>query len=257
MKRSPLATVRRTARRAATWRPKSAGDRALDILALASPLRYDIVVRGEFFAWLGDHSTDRSDPELIEGARALPYRVWFTEVAMARFRPWVLRDPATLEEQFAERVRTARRLAESMAERGFDLDSPVTLRLTKGEMVADSGAHTSASLHVGDGGHRLALLLASGGVLEPYMYRVDPRPMPLLDNTAILARSLGLTDAAYARFVSRGFLPEPAADILSMRRAVARTAPERLPELDSVLLAHGRTGTSSPGALPETKEPLS
>lgn len=243
MKRSALATARRTARRAVTWRPKSNGTRSLEILDLASPLRYDVVVRAEFFEWLADQSGDRTDAELAQGARDLPYRTWFTHVAMARFRPWVLRDPLALEEQFTERVRTARRLAESMAEHGFDPSTPVTLRRTHGSVVADSGAATSRSLHVGDGGHRIALVLAGTGRLEPHMYRVDPRPMPVLDNTAVLARELAIDEATYTRFVSRAFVSEPAESVVDLRRAVARDAPERLPELDSVLGAHGRMPT--------------
>ena len=39
------------------------------------------------------------------------------------------------------------------------------------------------------------------------MYRLDPRPMPLIDNTAVLHRALGLTDTAYLAFIARATRP--------------------------------------------------
>lgn len=240
MKRSPLASLRRTVRRGATWRAKESGDHSLEILSFTSPLRYDVVVRAEFFRWLADNEDGRSDADVVDGARQLPYRVWFTEVAMARFRPWVLDDPTVLEGQFAERVTSARRLAASIAEHGFDPSHPVTLRRSTGHQVADSGARIDKSLHVGDGGHRLAFLLSRGAALEPWMYRVDPRPMPVLDNTAILARALQLDEKTHAAFIGHEFVNETVHSFTGLRAAVSRAAPDRLWEVDSVLEAHGR-----------------
>ena len=190
MKRSAKATLHRTGRRALTWRPKVAGVESVNIRSLISPLRYDVVVRADFFSFLGDlasRGVQRPD-EVASAAREHPYFVWFEKVAMQRFRPWVLADEDLLRRQFTERVRSSMNLWSSFREHGFDIRHPVTLRSAPGPMAADSGAVVDRRLHVGDGGHRLALLLADGAEqLGPDMYRIDPRPLDgLIDNTAVL-----------------------------------------------------------------------
>lgn len=253
MKRSAAATMRRTVRRGLTWRAKREGDTVVDIAELVSPLRYDVVIRAEFFTWLAGDAAGRGDAEVAEGALDLPYFYWFEHVAMARFRPWVLKDRDLLRSQFTERVVSGRRLAESIAENGFDRRSPITLRATRGVSVADSGARLSKTRHVGDGGHRTALLLSTGRDLEPWMYVVDPRPMPVLDNTRILNAGLGLGEREYTRFLSREFAPTAMDDLASLRAYVDATTPHRLPELHSVLAAHGRSGSAVTDHAPTTE----
>ena len=178
MKRSLAATGRRTVRRAVTWRPKEKGSVPLDIAALISPLRYDVRVRADLFAMLSTREPDEPLEALLPQVRDSPYAVWFRKVAMIRFRPWVLGDEALFDDQLAERVRTARALYWSFRERGFDPGSPVVLRRTRSATQSDTGALIRPRIHVGDGGHRLALLLQSGGVAGPGTYLVDPRPYP-------------------------------------------------------------------------------
>ncbi|HET7172707.1 MAG TPA: hypothetical protein VFI30_00325 [Nocardioidaceae bacterium] len=239
MRRSPIPTARRTVRRAATWRPKRAGAEPIDIAWLISPLRYDVAIRAQFFEFAAARP-DQDPAAWLPALREHPYRVWFEKVAMARFRPWVLRDPALLERQFAERVATAAALWRSYRATGFDQRYPVTLRGTSGPRVSDSGATLDRAVHVGDGGHRLAMLLADGASLAPWMYRVDPRPMPLIDNTAVLTDALAVDPAVYAAFLAPGY-GEEADDIAVLRERVAARRPGRLAELDSVLRAHHRT----------------
>ena len=195
MKRSASATARRTVRRAMTWRPKSAGRHDVDVASLISPLRYDVLVRAEFFTFLeqwGDRRPDDGDA-LVAAAGELPYATWFRSVAMARFRPWVLGDPVLLQQQFRERVLSALALWRSFRGRGFDPTHPVTLRWTAGPLRTDTGLMIDRRLHVGDGGHRLALLLSAGLPLSADLYRVDRRPQrTLIDNTAVLVPALGI-----------------------------------------------------------------
>lgn len=251
MKRSAAASIRRTVRRGLTWRAKKPGGLPLDIAELVSPLRYDVQVRADFFTWLAsDPVAGLGDGELIDAAAALPYAYWFEHVAMARFRPWVLADRDLLRAQFAERVVSARRLAESFNHQGFDRRRPVTLRATRGNTAADSGAWLSKTLHIGDGGHRTALVLASGRQLEPWMYVIDRRPMPLIDNTRILDQGLHLDECTYARFISREFLPVPLDSLAELRALVEAKVPERRSELESVLMAHGRGRSTPPVTAP-------
>lgn len=208
MKRSATATVRRTVRRAVTWRPKTRPDEPVDIDQLISPLRYDVLVRAQVFdlvTAMGEAAYTDTD-ELVAAARESSYWVWFRDVAMARFRPWVLKDPEVLEQQFRERVESAAVLHRSFRARGFDPAHPVTLRGCHAAVATDSGLRVNRRLHVGDGGHRTALLLSAGQQLHPGMYRVDWRPMPqLIDNTAVLLPALGVEPAAYISFLARGY----------------------------------------------------
>ncbi|HET7475012.1 MAG TPA: hypothetical protein VFJ97_03195 [Dermatophilaceae bacterium] len=240
MKRSPLATLQRTARRGLTWRPKWLGSEELSIEALISPLRYDVSVRADFFRFLQAHA-DLSRPQLLEAARQQPYRVWFQHVAMRRFRPWTLRDANVLEGQFDERVLRSVQMARSFRDRGFDARRPITLRYVRGEAVTDSGVRVTSRLHVGDGGHRLALLLCDGGTLAPGQFRVDPRAMPaVIDNTAILAPVLNLSEGTYARFVSAGYSDERFDTVADLLNHLAEHDPNRVSELELILRAHGR-----------------
>jgi hypothetical protein len=240
MKRSAKATVMRTVRRAVTWQPKRAGRAALDIEELISPLRYDVLVRADFFRFLRARPEDESDRSLVEAAWGEPYAVWFREVAMARFRPWVLKDQQVMQQSFGERVFASRVLLNSFQSRGFDRSRPVTLRVTSGDRRTDTGAVVHRTLHVGDGGHRLALLLQAGQPLAPDMYRLDPRPVPLIDNTAVLLGPLHLTDADYGSFIAKGYGVPPCSDLARIQQQVAAADPARAAELASVLDAHSR-----------------
>jgi hypothetical protein len=240
VRRRASATVARSLRRAVTWKPKRAGEKAIDISELISPLRYDVLVRAQFFDFLQSRPEGEPDDALMLAAQHEPYAVWFREVAMARFRPWVLRDPAVMADNFTERVLSARALLRSFHARGFDPSKPVTLRLTRWVTPSDTGAPMQRTVHVGDGGHRLAMLLQAGRALEPSMYRLDPRPMPLIDNTAVLHRALGLTDEQYLAFVARAYTADPVPDLAALRAVVAAQGPQAAAELEGVLTAHGR-----------------
>lgn len=240
MKRSARATASRTLRRALTWQPKRRGQDAIAVSELISPLRYDVLVRAQFFEFLTHRPAGETADKLVAAASEEPYAVWFREVAMARFRPWVLKDPVALRSNFAERVLASRDLLKSFNTNGFDAKTPVTLRATTGVQTTDTGAQVSRTVHVGDGGHRLALLLQSGSDLMPHMYRVDPRPMPLIDNTAVLLGPLGIDDAAYCAFVEAGYGRHGFPDVESLLAAVARDDADAGSELRSVLEAHSR-----------------
>jgi hypothetical protein len=239
--RSASATARRTVRRAVTWRPKSAGKADVDVAGLISPLRYDVLVRAGLFTFLeecDDGQLDDGDA-LVAAARALPYATWFRSVAMARFRPWVLSDPVLLQQQFSERVLSALALWRSFRRRGFDPRHPVTLRWTAGPVRTDSGLMIDRRLHVGDGGHRLALLLSAGLPLSADLYRVDRRPQrTLIDNTAVLVPALGVHGEEYVRFVARGYTGTEYSDAAQLVSDVGRTDPARADEIASVVEHH-------------------
>lgn len=245
MKRSVAATVHRAARRGLTWRPKQLGAEPIDIARLISPLRYDVVVRAQFYSFLEQHE-HLPGPALVEAARHEPYRVWFEQVAVPRFRPWTTARPGELEQGFDERVLRSLQMLRSYRVSGFDERRPITLRWVRGVARTDTGVVVSARLHLGDGGHRLALLLRAGGTLHPGQFRVDPRRQPaVLDNTVILARALDLTEADYARFIGRAFTDEGFDTVAGLQSHLANTDPKRVGELERVLQAHGRSCRST------------
>ncbi len=250
MKRSPLATLQRTVRRATTWRPKRAGTETIDIAALISPLRYDVHVRAQFFGMLAARPAGEPIEQLVDAALQAPYAVWFRHIAMARYRPWVLKDEELFRQQFTERVVTAKALYESVTASGFDPRHPVTLRGTARPQRSDSGAMIHRRVHVGDGGHRLAILLSLGLPLEPRMYVIDPRPMPVIDNTGILAAHLRLGEAEYAAFLAQGYGDHrPASSLAQLRTLAAGWSAQERAELEDVLAAQARTRTSLTGSM--------
>lgn len=239
MQRSWPSTVRRTVRRATTWRPKHDGDATLDVSDLIRPYRYDVLVRVALFDEIERHRpTAEQLPEFAVALREHPYAVWFREVELRRFYPWVLRDEAQARERFVRRVGRAVSTFDSVRHHGFDADRPLTLRRVRLPARTDSGLPVAHMLHVGDGGHRLALLLRSGVALAPSMYRVDPRPHQVIDNTALLAPALDLTEEDWARFVGPHFVRTPVSTADDLLQAVATECPMRMQEVQQLARAH-------------------
>lgn len=240
MARSVVATARRTVRRAATWRPKQDGTESLDVGRLISPFRYDVVVRAQLFDAVADRPEGGSIEDFVASVAEHPYAVWFREVELRRFFPWMLNDPRQVAEAYAARVARAVTTFESFEQRGFDTGRPIMLRCLARPTASDSGVLVPRVLHLGDGGHRLALLYRSGSRLEPSMHRIDPRPNRVIDNTAILVPALGLGEHDYAAFLSLGFLEEVATSLDGLWTGVERRCPERLGELEALVAAQWR-----------------
>lgn len=119
MQRSWPNTARRTIRRAVTWRPKQPGDATLDIADLIRPFRYDVVIRAQLFDVIeaqrpAGHEVDDFALELLDH----PYAVWYRDVELARFFPWILRDEELARRTYVRRVSQAVATFESVEERG-------------------------------------------------------------------------------------------------------------------------------------------
>ncbi|MGL4744652.1 MAG: hypothetical protein ACRCXL_09750 [Dermatophilaceae bacterium] len=217
------------------------GTEPIEIAALVAPLRYDVVVRARFFDWLEPRLDDDLEG-VVAAAHHEPYAVWFRRVEVARFRPHLAGEPAALETAFADRVRRTAALLRSYGERGFDWASPVTLRVTGVSPRSDSGVTVAKTVHVGDGGHRLALLLRDARQLEPGMYVRDPRPMPVIDNTSLLVGPLGLRAEEYAAFLAPGYGQPAVSSLEALEVAVSAGSPARQEELRAVIRTHLAAG---------------
>jgi len=223
----------------------------LSIPELVSPLRYDVVVRAEHFAW----HAERQDLFAADfrgyerEACTTAYHTWFTEVALVRYHPHRVSDLASREAAFRDRLRRSARLFDSFATSGFDARFPVALRTAGAGATSSTGKQVTRPFHVGDGCHRLALLVMAGEtVLAPELYRVHREPLPrLIDNTSRLIPRLGLDPADYYRYLSSGYVSTTATDRETLLSLVATERPERLAELQQVLSVDERVLDGSTG----------
>ena len=122
----------------------------------------------------------------------------------------------------------------------FGIDPKFAVGASAVVVVTNSVVGSTNHLRIRFTNPRLAMLLQAGVALEPSRYCLDPRPMPLIDNTAVLHRALGLSDEAYLAFVARGLTAEPVADLAALRAVASAKGPAAVAELEGVLRAHGR-----------------
>ena len=222
------------------------------IAALVSPLRYDVIVRAEFFLYLARHLTDWEDDPVgfvAEMAKS-PYHAWYEYVVEARRREhpdrswrarltelWPRRSP---HPTFAERVERSVRLYLNYRDHGFEMRHPITLRRAEVIHETTSGLRVERPYYPMDGCHRLALLVNDGAQeLSVSQYRVVEHPkLHPLDNTSTLLEHVAVPEADYVRFLARGYGAGDADDEASLLAAVRTLAPNRLAELEAVLHAH-------------------
>jgi len=235
----------------------AAGQVAVGLGDLVSPLRYDILVRARFLEFLGER-LDRVERDLdgvVREALDHPYHCWFTTIALPRYRPGEAADQRLRLAAFRQRVHGSAELLANFGRRGFDPRFPVTLRTAAPGAATATGKVVPRPLYAGDGCHRLALLVASGHErLEPGWYRVqrDPLPAPI-DNTHPLLGPLRVARAEYHRFLwlayagagARPGAGDGPVERGALRSYVATHRPDRLGELEQILeidepALHGR-----------------
>jgi hypothetical protein len=211
---------------------------------LASPLRYDIVVRADHFRFLDQHLQllDRDPEAYLRLAVRHPYYTWYTQIALPRFRPRELRDQRRSLEAFRQRVASAAELWRSFKAVGFDPRHPVTLRVALPGVATPAGKVVQRRFYASDGCHRLAMLMAVGEeTLAPAWYRVRSDPLhSLTDNTRALIGPLALGQDEYYRFLARGYGVATATGRDAIIRHVEAHAADRLPELEQVLAVDER-----------------
>jgi hypothetical protein len=241
--RSALISVRRSVRQAVSRPWKDTGVEPIDIGRLVSPLRYDVMTRVDFFRFL-DTNLDlyrRNFTRFSKLAREEPYFAWFERVALPRFRPRLARkDRALVLHHYDERLHRSHALWMSFLKVGLDPRYPVTLRRAHPGARTENGLQIDRLYHLGDGCHRLAMLLVSGErLLPPDVYRIDRRPQRvILDNTAVLVPALDLDEERYAGFLSLHYADRQHSDLHSLSRDVRDQRPTQLNELCSVIRHH-------------------
>lgn len=185
----------------------------IDIAALVCPLRYDILVRRDFFSFYAAHrDLYISDfGAFVNLARQTPYYTCYAKSESVRCYPRVVSDDKALWPGFVDTVRAAAALYESMMDRGFDPRFPIVLRTaerllppTADRSAPPTGKSVSARYFQADGCHRLAMLMYMGYTVLPASYfRVQCfREFSPFDSTSLLARSLPIEPSAYFAYLS-------------------------------------------------------
>ncbi len=185
----------------------------VEIATLVCPLRYDVIVRRNFFAFYAERrELFQCDPAaFLALVRQSPYHTWFTTSELICSLTHLCGDQAAIETAFAERVRRSAALYESMAARGFDSSAPIILKTaaqllppTTDRRGPPTGKLVSGRYFLADGCHRLALLMFLGHTVLPAVsFRVKCfKTFSPFDSTSLLARSLPIEPGAYFAFLS-------------------------------------------------------
>lgn len=236
---SPLVRARDRVRAAVDRRACRDATEPLDLDQLVSPLRYDIMVRAEYFDFLVERLDlyDGDFDRYVVEATTTRYFTWFSKVALTRFHPRHAADPADVLAAFRERLHRSTRLLRSFAAEGFDTRYPISVRTAVPRARTGTGKLVERSYYPGDGCHRLALLVRAGQrTLPPSHYRIRRTPVRVvIDNTHALISEMRLAPEEYYRFLSRGYADQIFSEASSLLGYVAAYAPNRLDELSQVI----------------------
>ena len=185
----------------------------IDIAAIVCPLRYDVLVRRDFFAfYAARRELYRSDFEaFVNLAKQSTYFTWYMKSEIVRCRPNLRGNVEVLSLEFINRIRKSAALYESVLQRGYKPQFPITLKTaehllppTADKLSPPTGKLVSGCYFLADGCHRLALLMAMGYTVLPadYFQVKCFKEFSPFDSTSVLARSLPIDPSAYFAFLS-------------------------------------------------------
>lgn len=224
------------------WLDPAHNTEEIDIPALISPLRYDVIAIRDllrFYMTEGDLAR-RDFDRFLKRARRSRYYQWMSSVYELRFATRV-RDPVIIAGRVTQRVRDTIHLWEAM-EAGFDRRFPIEIRVTSRLLPTETGKRVSLRYILGDGSHRLACLLVQGLTkLPPDYYRLRwfRRHRPY-DATGLLTSRGRLPEDEYCAFLSEvSGAPQTFRDRISFLRFVQRALPEREAEVRTILRLDG------------------
>lgn len=203
----------------------------VDISSLIAPLRYDVIVREQFFR-LARNMAGASTEEIAAAADG--YRIWF-EYVEARRRPEIGGEPALIHDAYLDRVDRSVWMLHRFLDDPVRTFEPVVLRVVS-DRPTDTGKRIPIMLQPADGCHRLALLRMAGAtLLLPDDYRIERGRRPPTDNTARLLSKLVVPVENYLAFVAEGYGVVDVATPEELLEAVRVNVPHRLAELETIL----------------------
>ncbi len=179
------------------------GNSPILIDELISPLRYDIIIRYDFFTFLRNNMDvyNHQFDKFLSEVKRTEYFVWFQE---RRFFRYLTNNPNELNRAFELRVRKSACLYLAFEKDGFDSRFPITLHRGLKILPSTSGIRLNGPIFAGDGCHRIALLrLVGQKFLSQDQYRIH-KPFFFIpaDNTDILVKRLSMSKARYLDFLS-------------------------------------------------------
>lgn len=220
----------------------------IEIAAIVCPLRYDVLVRRDFFVFYAHHrglySSDWNT--FMALTKRTSYYTWYLESEAVRTNIRGGRHP---DVNFAQRVDRAVALYENVQGKGFSARFPITLKTAKHLLPPTTdrggpptGKRVGAKYFLADGCHRLALLMALGYTRLPAAYfRVKRfQEFSPFDSTHLLARRLMKGASEYYAYLSSYYT---APMVLTNRRDfltyVEKHKPELLEEILSAIRVDG------------------
>ncbi len=179
------------------------GNSPILIDELISPLRYDIIIRYDFFTFLRKNMDvyNHEFEKFLSEVKSTEYFVWYQE---RRHHGYLKNNAAKLHRDFELRVRKSASLYLAFEKDGFDSRFPITLRRGLKILPSTSGIRLDGPIFAGDGCHRIALLRLAG---QKFLYQNQYRIQKTLffipaDNTDILVKRLSMSKARYLDFLS-------------------------------------------------------
>jgi hypothetical protein len=206
---------------------------------LVSPLRYDVLVREQYLAFLREHRALAAEDfrAFAELSRSQRYYRWFTGVAIPEFHPEWGGDAETVSASFERRLHKAIATYDDLERNGYDPRRPILLRTGDEILPTTSGKRVSAGIYAGDGCHRLAWLRSSGVTeLAPGTYRVHrARQFTPRDTTHTLLEMMEVTRRDYFSFLSLAYADVVLDNEEALLDHVGAAAPDRLQELRDLI----------------------
>jgi hypothetical protein len=185
----------------------------IEIAAIICPLRYDVLLRRDFFTFYAAHCDlyDSDRRVFVALVKQTSYYTWYLESEAVRLNGKVRDNARELEWRFLERLDRATSLYKSVQMNGFLTRFPIVLKTAKHLLPPTTerggpptGKQVGARYFLADGCHRLALLMALGYKVLPagYFWVKYYQEFSPFDSTSLLARRLLREPAAYFRFLS-------------------------------------------------------
>jgi hypothetical protein len=213
-------------------------------------LRYDVVVRRDFFELLDRHREmyleDR--PRFDAMAERHPYVAWFRHVNCAFHHPEWSGSEERFGEALARRVDRNHELLESVSRWGFRDDQPIMISTSSVIRRTATGKDVRPRRwYLSDGAHRIGLLMWLGhDLLLPSQYVLGHRrEFAPPDNTSLLLPHIDVPEPRYVEFLSWGYLPSPVADRDELFRALAAQGADVVDEVRQLVRIDGMDGSPS------------
>jgi hypothetical protein len=219
----------------------------IEIASIICPLRYDVLVRRDFFAfYAAQRKLYYADFEtFVKLAKQGTYYTWYTESEMVRCKPQARSNAAALEVGFVNRIKKSAALYESVSQDRYTPQFPIVLKTaerllppTADRLAPPTGKIVRGRYFLADGCHRLALLMAMDYTVLPADYfRVKCfKEFSPFDSTSILAHSLPIVPPAYFAFLSSKYCaPHVFEDKDNFLGYIREHKPEFLPEVLSLI----------------------